>query len=142
MVKNCHGKKHDIYENPRTHELTQVLRHPDINEYTARERVYGMDLIDTDKTVSHRRTCIVDGNTFGLFGIFFLFEAKKGTKYGRDMSRDAIEYYLGQILHDYGEDGKTRALNSLRLRISWLNDKNHEGHTVGLTRIYDAWTNR
>jgi hypothetical protein len=30
-----HGKKHDIYENPRTHELTQVPRHPDINEYTA-----------------------------------------------------------------------------------------------------------
>jgi hypothetical protein len=31
-----HGKKHDIYENPRTHELTQVPRHEDINEYTAR----------------------------------------------------------------------------------------------------------
>jgi hypothetical protein len=30
-----HGKKHDIYENSRTHELTQVPRHPDINEYTA-----------------------------------------------------------------------------------------------------------
>jgi hypothetical protein len=30
-----HGKKHDIYENPRTRELTQVPRHPDINEYTA-----------------------------------------------------------------------------------------------------------
>jgi hypothetical protein len=30
-----YGKKHDIYENPRTHELTQVPRHPDINEYTA-----------------------------------------------------------------------------------------------------------
>jgi hypothetical protein len=29
------GKKHDIYENPRTHELTQVPRHTDINEYTA-----------------------------------------------------------------------------------------------------------
>lgn len=32
-----HGKKHDIYENPRTHEYTQVPRHPDINEYTAKE---------------------------------------------------------------------------------------------------------
>jgi hypothetical protein len=30
-----YGKKHDIYENPRTHELPQVPRHPDINEYTA-----------------------------------------------------------------------------------------------------------
>jgi hypothetical protein len=30
----------------------------------------------------------------------------KGTGYSRDMSRDAIEYYLGQILHDYGEGGK------------------------------------
>jgi hypothetical protein len=30
-----HGKKHDIYENPRTHEFTQIPRHPDINEYTA-----------------------------------------------------------------------------------------------------------
>jgi hypothetical protein len=30
-----HGKKHDIYENSRTHELTQVPRHSDINEYTA-----------------------------------------------------------------------------------------------------------
>jgi hypothetical protein len=32
-----HGKKHDIFENPRTHELTQVPRHSDINEYTARD---------------------------------------------------------------------------------------------------------
>jgi len=31
-----HGKKHDIYENPRTHEYTQIPRHSDINEYTAR----------------------------------------------------------------------------------------------------------
>jgi predicted RNA binding protein YcfA (HicA-like mRNA interferase family) len=30
-----HGGKHDIYENPRIHELTQIPRHPDINEYTA-----------------------------------------------------------------------------------------------------------
>jgi len=32
-----HGKKHDIYENPRTNEYTQVPRHQDINEYTARD---------------------------------------------------------------------------------------------------------
>jgi predicted RNA binding protein YcfA (HicA-like mRNA interferase family) len=32
-----HGKKHDIYENPRTHEYAQIPRHPDINEYTAKE---------------------------------------------------------------------------------------------------------
>jgi hypothetical protein len=32
-----HGKKHDIYENPRTHEYTQIPRHPDVNEYTARD---------------------------------------------------------------------------------------------------------
>jgi hypothetical protein len=32
-----HGKKHDIYENPRTHEYAQIPRHPDINEYTARD---------------------------------------------------------------------------------------------------------
>ena len=32
-----HGKKHDIYENPRTHELTQVPRHPKINKYTAQD---------------------------------------------------------------------------------------------------------
>ena len=32
-----HGKKHDIYENPRTHEYTQIPRHTDINEYTARD---------------------------------------------------------------------------------------------------------
>jgi hypothetical protein len=25
-----HGKKHDIYENPRTHEFTSIPRHPDI----------------------------------------------------------------------------------------------------------------
>jgi len=31
-----HGKKHDIYENPRTHELTSIPRHADINEYTAK----------------------------------------------------------------------------------------------------------
>jgi hypothetical protein len=31
-----HGKKHDIYENPRTHEFTSIPRHPDINEYTAK----------------------------------------------------------------------------------------------------------
>jgi hypothetical protein len=31
-----HGKKHDIYENPRTHEYVQIPRHSDINEYTAR----------------------------------------------------------------------------------------------------------
>jgi len=32
-----HGKKHDIYENPRTHEYIQIPRHTDINEYTAKE---------------------------------------------------------------------------------------------------------
>jgi hypothetical protein len=32
-----HGKKHDIYENPRTHELISIPRHSDINEYTARD---------------------------------------------------------------------------------------------------------
>ena len=32
-----HGKKHDIYENPRTHEYAQIPRHPDINEYTAKD---------------------------------------------------------------------------------------------------------
>ena len=31
------GKKHDIYENPRTHEYTQIPRHNDINEYTAKD---------------------------------------------------------------------------------------------------------
>ena len=31
-----YGKKHDIYENPRTHEFTSIPRHPDINEYTAK----------------------------------------------------------------------------------------------------------
>jgi len=31
-----HGKKHDIYENPRTHEFTSIPRHADINEYTAK----------------------------------------------------------------------------------------------------------
>ena len=35
LVRN--GKKHDIYENPRTHEYTQIPRHSDINEYTARD---------------------------------------------------------------------------------------------------------
>ena len=32
-----HGRKHDIYENPRTHEYTQIPRHPEINEYTAKD---------------------------------------------------------------------------------------------------------
>ena len=32
-----HGRKHDIYENPRTHKLTQIPRHPKINDYTARD---------------------------------------------------------------------------------------------------------
>jgi len=42
-VKECgavflrHGKKHDIYENPRTHEYIQIPRHTDINEYTSKE---------------------------------------------------------------------------------------------------------
>jgi predicted RNA binding protein YcfA (HicA-like mRNA interferase family) len=30
-------KKHDIYENPRTHEYTQIPRHSDINDYTAKD---------------------------------------------------------------------------------------------------------
>ena len=30
-----HGKKHDIYENPRTHKYAQIPRHPEVNEYTA-----------------------------------------------------------------------------------------------------------
>jgi len=29
-----HGRKHDIYENPRTHEYTQIPRHPTINKFT------------------------------------------------------------------------------------------------------------
>ncbi|MDR2897822.1 MAG: type II toxin-antitoxin system HicA family toxin [Spirochaetaceae bacterium] len=37
-----HGKKHDIYENPRTHEYTQVPRHPDVNEYTAKDIIKKM----------------------------------------------------------------------------------------------------
>ena len=32
-----HGRKHDIYENPRTHEYAHIPRHPDVNEYTAKE---------------------------------------------------------------------------------------------------------
>ncbi|MCL2126938.1 MAG: type II toxin-antitoxin system HicA family toxin [Treponema sp.] len=32
-----HGRKHDIYENPHTHRLTQIPRHPKINDYTARD---------------------------------------------------------------------------------------------------------
>jgi len=32
-----YGKKHDIYENPRTHEFISIPRHPDINEYTAKD---------------------------------------------------------------------------------------------------------
>ena len=32
-----HGRKHDIYENPRTHRFTQVPRHPKINDNTARD---------------------------------------------------------------------------------------------------------
>ena len=32
-----HGKKHDIYENSRTHQFIQIPRHNDINEYTAKE---------------------------------------------------------------------------------------------------------
>ena len=35
FVRN--GKKHDIYENPRTHEYAQIPRHSDINEYTAKD---------------------------------------------------------------------------------------------------------
>jgi hypothetical protein len=31
------GKKHDIYENPRTHEFSSIPRHSDINEYTAKD---------------------------------------------------------------------------------------------------------
>jgi len=37
-----HGKKHDIYENPRTHEFTSIPRHPDINEYTAKDIIKKM----------------------------------------------------------------------------------------------------
>jgi hypothetical protein len=74
-----------------------------------------------------------------LSGIKCLFE---GTGYSRDMSRDAIEYYLGQILHDCREDGLRRALNSLRLRISWLDNNNFKSHAAGLKEIYDVWTNR
>jgi len=32
-----HGSKHDIYENPRTREFTQVPRHSYINKYTAQD---------------------------------------------------------------------------------------------------------
>jgi len=32
-----HGSKHDIYENPRTHEYTQIPRHSEINKYTAQD---------------------------------------------------------------------------------------------------------
>ena len=32
-----HGSKHDIYENPRTHEYSQVPRHSEINKYTAQD---------------------------------------------------------------------------------------------------------
>jgi len=31
-----HGKKHDIYENPKTGVVEQVPRHPDIEENLAR----------------------------------------------------------------------------------------------------------
>ena len=32
-----YGRKHDIYKNPRTHEFISIPRHPDINEYTAKD---------------------------------------------------------------------------------------------------------
>jgi len=37
-----HGSKHDIYKNPRTHRLTQVPRHPKINDNTARDIINKM----------------------------------------------------------------------------------------------------
>jgi hypothetical protein len=74
-----------------------------------------------------------------IAGIKCLFE---GRGYGKDMSRDAIEYFLEQIQHDYREDGLRRALNALQQRIEYLRNKNFPGHEAGLRRIYDAWTNR
>jgi len=32
-----HGRKHDIYENPRTHEYAHIPRHAGINDYTAQD---------------------------------------------------------------------------------------------------------
>jgi len=32
-----HGKKHDVYANPRTGAVERVPRHPDINELLAKE---------------------------------------------------------------------------------------------------------
>jgi len=32
-----HGKKHDIFENPRTHEYAAIPRHTEINEYTVKD---------------------------------------------------------------------------------------------------------
>jgi len=31
-----HGKKHDIYENPKTGMIEQIPRHPDVDEILAR----------------------------------------------------------------------------------------------------------
>jgi predicted RNA binding protein YcfA (HicA-like mRNA interferase family) len=31
-----HGKKHDVYQNPRTGAVERVPRHPDINEILAK----------------------------------------------------------------------------------------------------------
>jgi predicted RNA binding protein YcfA (HicA-like mRNA interferase family) len=32
-----HGKKHDVYKNPRTGKTERVPRHPDINENLAKQ---------------------------------------------------------------------------------------------------------
>jgi hypothetical protein len=52
----------------------------------------------------------------------------------------AIEYFLEQIQHDYGEDGLRRALNALQQRIEYL--QNGDFSNAGLMEIYNAWTRR
>jgi hypothetical protein len=74
-----------------------------------------------------------------ITGIRCLFE---GRGYGKDMSREAIEYFLGQIQREYGRDGLIRALNALMQRIQYLENNNFPSHAASVRRIYEAWVNR
>jgi hypothetical protein len=74
-----------------------------------------------------------------ITGIRCLF---KGKGYGKDMSREAIEYFLGQIQREDGRDGLRRALDALMQRIQYLENNNFLSNAASVRKIYEAWERR
>ncbi len=62
-----------------------------------------------------------------------------GRKYTRTMNETATDYYLSQILSDFGKDSLRKALNAVDKHIMYYESLNH-GRLNGIRKIYNVYS--